>query len=153
VGARLHPPPELAIRRPIALLLLLTASAAALWQAPFAFDDAGRAISGWAGAGPEQRELEPARAVAVDPDVLLAAARLIPQRTIYYVAPGSPRPGSAYLAYRPLSFYWLFPRRYVNDPRKARWIRAYGGGLRQLGLSYSSVWHVAPGTDVAEVGP
>jgi hypothetical protein len=153
VGAGLDALPELAIRRRVALLLLLTAAAAVLWQAPFAFDDAGRSISRWAGVGPEQRELEPARAVAVDPHVLLAARRLIPRRTIYYVAPGRPKPGSAYLAYRPLSFYWLFPRRYTNDPQKARWVLSFGGGLERLGLRYSSVWRISPGVGVAEVFP
>lgn len=110
-----------------------------------------RAISHWAGKSVAERELAPAAATGIAPHVLLGAQRLIPPHAIYHVAPGPLVANSPWYAYRPLSFYWLFPRRYSNDTGKADWILSFNGGLRQLGLSYSRVWHVAHGVVVAEV--
>jgi hypothetical protein len=132
-----------------AVLAAVVVSAAV--AVPFQFHDVAHAISEWAGGGSEQRELAPSRAVGIDPQVLLGAQRLIPPHAVYHVAPGPVVSNSPWLAYRPLSFYWLFPRRYTNDIGPARWILSFNGGLRQLGLHYSRIWHLKHGVAVAEV--
>jgi hypothetical protein len=139
--------------RRIAVLVLLVAAGATAWETPSAFHSVSDSISEWIGTRTEERELAPARTVGVDERALLAAQRLIPPDAIYHVAPGPPNPavGVAHFAYRPLSFYWLFPRRYTNLPREAAWVLAYDGALRGLPLTYSRVWRVAPNAVVAEV--
>lgn len=133
----------------VAVFLVVVGSVA--WGAPSAFRGAARAISDWAGMGTRERELAPARFVGVDPRVLTAARRLIPPGAVYHVEAGHPTPGLAYPAYRPLSFYWLFPRRYTNDASRAGWILSYGNSLERLPLSYSRVWRIEPGVAVAKV--
>jgi hypothetical protein len=138
-------------RTRLALLVFVVAVGSAVVGAPFAFRDTAHAISRWAGSDSRQRELAPARSVRIDPQILLGAARLIPPHAIYHVAPGPVVPNSSWLAYRPLSFYWLFPRRYTNDIGPARWILSFNGGFRQLGLRYSKIWHLAHDVVVAKV--
>jgi hypothetical protein len=140
-----------AASRRIALLLLIVAVGATLWQTPFAFRDVVDGITAWAGKTPLDRELAPADATGIAARVLLGAQRLIPANAVYHVAPGPIMANSPWYAYRPLSFYWLFPRRYSNDIGPARWILSFNGGFRQLGLDYSRVWHVARGVVVAKV--
>jgi hypothetical protein len=140
-----------ASRARLALLILIFAVGVTAWETPFAFRDVSRAISDWVGKNPQQRELAPAHAVAIDDRILLGARRLIPPHAIYHVAPGPVIPNSPWEAYRPLSFYWLFPRRYTNDIGPADWILSFNGGFRQLGLEYSRIWHIAPRVVVAKV--
>jgi hypothetical protein len=122
-----------------------------LVAAPFQFRDVSSAISEWVGQSPQRRELAPARAVGIDEGILVGAQRLIPRHAVYHVAPGPVVSNTPWLAYRPLSFYWLFPRRYTNDIGSAGWILSFNGGFRQLGLDYSRIWHLEHGVVVAKV--
>jgi len=123
-------------------------------EAPLAFRDVASAISEWAGRSVQERELAPARPVGIDERILLGAQRLIPRHATYHVAPGPVVPNpTTWMAYRPLSFYWLFPRRYTNDIGPARWILSFNGGFRQLGLRYSKIWHLDRDVVVAKVRP
>ena len=138
-------------RARLAIVVFLVVAGSAVVASPFAFRDTAHAISKWAGSDARQRELAPARSVRIDPRILLGAQRLIPPHAIYHVAPGPVVPNSSWLAYRPLSFYWLFPRRYTNDIGPARWILSFNGGFRQLGLHYSRIWHLERTVVVAKV--
>lgn len=134
-----------------AILLLAVVIGTTAWGAPGAFHDAARVISTWEGATPQARELAPAQYVGIPARALLAARALIPARSIYHVERGTPKPGLTWTAYRELSFYWLFPRRYTNDATRADWILAYENSLKDLPFHYSAVWHIAPGIAVAHI--
>jgi hypothetical protein len=138
----------------VAFGLLLVALGSAVWQVPSAFRSAGDDGSDWAGMGPTERELAPARSAGLDGSILLGAERIIPRDAVFYVAVGKPSPSLspvALLAAPSLSYYWLLPRRHTNDLRQADWVLSYAYPIRRLGLSYSRVERIAPGVTAAEV--
>jgi hypothetical protein len=93
------------------------------------------------------RELAPAVRVGVDPAALVAAARLLPPDARYYVAA---TPALAEAA-RPMTFYWLFPRRYVDEPAAAGWLLCFGRSPRGLGVAIARTVRLGPGILAAEV--
>jgi hypothetical protein len=145
---------RLVTRRRLALVLLLVALGSAVWEVPSAFRSAGRDISDWAGMGPTQRELAPARYAGISGRILLGAARIIPPDTLFAVVTGRPTTRLspfALLAAPSLSYYWLFPRRHTNDLGQAAWVLSYNKNIDRLGLSYSRVLRLTPDVTVAEV--
>jgi hypothetical protein len=101
-----------------------------------------------------QRERAPLAAVDLDPALVEAARRLLPRDTVYAVVTGAGVPGSQPLtldAVRPLTAFWLLPRRQLQYPKRAEWVLSFGGDLGALGLRYTRVVHVAEGVDIAEV--
>lgn len=117
-------------RERIALSLVVLAGLSSLWVAPHAFRSALGAASTNARLNAQQRELAPARRVGVDGAALVAAARVIPPDATYYVASS---PVDA-VTVRPMTFYWLFPRRYVDAASRADWIIRYGGDPAGFGV-------------------
>jgi hypothetical protein len=82
-----------------------------------------------AGMTRTERDLAPARALDLDPALVLLAEARIPEDATYHivVAEDFAPPSSVTLeAIRPFGAYWLLPRRQVDDAGAADWILSYG---------------------------
>jgi len=134
-------------RTRVAVGLVVLAGASSLVAAPHAFRSTLARASKDAALTRQGRELAPARRVGVAGAALVGAARVIPPSATYYVA-SSPELTETV---RPMTFYWLFPRRYVDAPADADWIVAYGRDPRALGVPVGRVVRLAPHVLAAEV--
>jgi hypothetical protein len=118
------------LRTSVSTAFIAVTGCCAIVAAPGDFRSALRDASSNSGLSTEERELAPARAVGFDGDALLAARRVIPGDATYFVAASPALTEAA----RPLTFYWLFPRRYVDEPRDADWIVFYDSDPAELGV-------------------
>ena len=98
------------------------------------------------------REVAPAYALSLSPTVL-RGAEAIPRDAVYTVVVGDtlPLPGALAEAVKPLLASWLFPRRYIGDPAKARWVIAYGNPSETLGVQVRREMELEPGVVLVEV--
>jgi hypothetical protein len=112
---------SISVRTALTLCVIGAMALSALWAAPGDFRSVRRTISSERGASTQERELAPARYVGIDGNALVKASEVIPATATYFIAAA---PSLAETAV-PLTAYWMFPRRYVADPRDADWIVAY----------------------------
>jgi hypothetical protein len=136
------------IRASVSAAFIAVTGCSAIVAAPADFSSALRDASRDSGLSEQERELAPARAIGFDRTALLAAERVIPRNATYYVAAA---PAVADAA-RPLTFYWLFPRRYVDRPGDAGWIISYGGNLGSLGVPIRRTIRLSTSAVAAKVG-
>jgi hypothetical protein len=74
---------------------------------------------------------------------------VIPSNARYYVAASPAQAAGA----RPVTFYWLFPRRYVDAPSEASWIVAFGIPARAVGVPVGRIVELGRGVVAARVVP
>jgi hypothetical protein len=102
-----------------------------------------------------ERELVVAYNISVPPEVLLGAARVIPRNATYAIAVGNSPPVASFQVsgIPSLLEYWLLPRRWTADLRKAAWIVSYNHPSETLGVRVKREIPLAPTVNAVEVGP
>ena len=136
-------------RSNVARGVALAAAAVALWYVPGELRDTWREGRNARSQSELDRRLLPARVVGLDDTQIFEHARVsIPAGATYYVHVGR---GGALDWVRPFATYWLLPRRRTDELGEAEWILAYGTDPRALGLRYSRVSPIGPGSALAEV--
>jgi hypothetical protein len=112
-----------------AAVLAYLVLAAAVVELPRAVRAAGDRAELAAGMTRTERDLAPARAVDLEPALVLRAGELAAEEERYHVvvADDFGAAGAVTLeAIEPFAAYWLLPRRAVAAPREADWILSYG---------------------------
>lgn len=116
-------------RRAAASLLAFLLLAAAVVELPRALRAADARVGLAAGMSRAERDLAPARAVNLEPALVLRAADVVPEDASYHVhvaedfAAADPVTAEAAA---PFAAYWLLPRRQVAGPAEADWILSFG---------------------------
>jgi hypothetical protein len=131
------------------IALAAIAGAMAIVMAPFEFRSAIHDAITATRLSPTERELAPEKRVGVDGAALLAAMRLIPPRATYYVN-ASPTDAETV---RPMTFYALFPRRYVDSPRVADWVLSFGESPPKVDAHLGERIRLGPALTAARVQP
>ena len=122
----------------VAVIVALAGSV--LWEAPSAFRSAVDEAQARSRLGASERELVPAIHAEVDGRALLAATHVIPASATYFV---DATPADAEAA-RPITFYFLFPRRYVDDPTNADWVLFFGARPPHLSVRVGKLVRLGP---------
>jgi len=78
--------------------------------------------------------------LGVHPEIFDNAARLIPRRDRYYLAPSPAIGGTQQAAFREWSLGYLLPRVAVADPNDAGWILTLGVDPRKVGPPIQKTW-------------
>jgi hypothetical protein len=129
--------------------LVVLAGISVLVEAPSAFQSTIRAAAAATRLSESARELAPERRVEVDGRALVRATRIIPPHAMYFVAAS---PVDA-VTVRPMTFYVLFPRRYVDSPRRADWVLLFGKAPPRVPVRLGPRIRLGPGLVAARVRP
>jgi len=128
-----------------ALVAILAGSV--LWEAPSAFRSAADDARTRSRLNASERELVPAFQVQVDGRALRAATHVIPPSATYFLDATPEDAGTA----RPITFYYLFPRRYVDSPADADWVLSYGAHPPRVDVRLGKDVRLGPSLVAAKV--
>jgi hypothetical protein len=134
-------PPGRRLRWAAAALAYLVLAAAVV-ELPRAVRAAGDRADLGAGMTRTERDLAPARAVDLEPALVLRADELAGEEERYHVAVSgdfAAAHGATLEAIEPFAAYWLLPRRAVPAPADADWILSYGVAPEDVGANVAVV--------------
>jgi hypothetical protein len=131
----------------VLVALVAAAGAAALVEMPSAFRSAFDQGAREHRLGPARRELTPEMPIGIDGSALVEATHVIPRGETYYV---NASPGDAGTV-RPITFYVMFPRRYVDSPRSADWVISFGSKPPKVGVALGDAIQLGGGFTAARV--
>lgn len=83
---------------------------------------------------------------------LVAAQRIIPEQATYTIVVGHEEPGPTATIAGDIFRFWLVPRRYTRNVRKADWAITYNESSESLGVPYTEELGLGPGVNAVKLG-